>query len=174
MNYHNITKDDMLNGDGIRVVLWVSGCSMHCKGCQNPQTWDRESGIKFDSEALNELLDALNHDYIQGLTISGGHPLEDYNLSEVENICKTVKKRYPKKDIWLYTGYNFSDIIYDPIYSEILSYVDVIVDGKYNEKLRDLSLPYRGSSNQTIWRRSLKFPLIWIDEESGNSVLYVS
>ena len=153
MNYHNITKEDMLNGDGIRVVLWVSGCRRNCYKCQNPQTHDKNSGIKFDEDAMSELLMALKPDYIQGLTLSGGHPLEGYNVSEVERIVKRVKDEYPNKDIWIYTGYDFDYIYNNKRYERILYYTDVIVDGRYEEWNRDVSLPYRGSSNQKIWRK---------------------
>ncbi len=153
MNYHNITKEDMLNGDGIRVVLWVSGCNRNCYNCQNPQTHDKNSGIKFDEDAMSELLMALKPDYIQGLTLSGGHPLEGYNVSEVERIVKRVKDEYPNKDIWIYTGYDFDYIYPNKRYERILYYTDVIVDGRYVDLYRDVSLPYRGSSNQHIWRK---------------------
>lgn len=153
MNYHDITKEDMLNGDGIRVVLWVSGCCMNCYKCQNPQTHDKNSGILFGKDAMNELLMALQPDYIKGLTLSGGHPLEEYNLSEVEHICCIVKKEYPNKDIWVYTGYDFDYICNNKQYENILNNIDVIVDGRYEDWNRDVSLPYVGSSNQNIWRK---------------------
>ena len=150
MNYHDITKDDMLNGDGIRVVLWVSGCTLQCKGCQNPQAWDRNSGIKFDKSAMSEILTALKPDYIKGLTITGGHPLEKYNVDDVVDIMYIVKKAYPEKDIWIYTGYEFNDIKNQ----RVLDLADVIVDGRYEEDKRDLSIAFRGSTNQRIWRKS--------------------
>lgn len=153
MNYHDITKEDMLNGDGIRVVLWVSGCCMNCYMCQNPQTHNKNSGIKFDESAMSELLVALQPDYIKGLTLSGGHPLEEYNLSEVERICYTVKKECPNKDIWIYTGYDFDYIRNNKQYENVLNNSDVIVDGRYEDWNRDISLPYVGSSNQNIWRK---------------------
>ena len=147
MNYHNIDHCDMLNGEGIRVSLWVSGCSLHCKGCQNPQTWCFNSGIPFDEDALNELYDALDKPYIQGLTLTGGNPMD--NVSEVIAICQTVKERFPTKDIWLYTGYTYEELYYKGI-SRILLYIDVLVDGPYIEEQRDLALPWRGSRNQRV------------------------
>lgn len=146
MNYHNITKDDMLNGDGLRTVLWVSGCTQKCYNCQNPQTWDFNSGIPFTEETMTELLNDLSKDYISGLTFSGGHPLEKQNLDCVTYIAKTVKKLYPNKTIWLYTGYLWEEVKD----LEIIKYLDVIVDRKYVDSQRDVTLAWRGSSNQRV------------------------
>ena len=96
MNYHNITHDDMLNGSGLRVVLWVSGCNHRCEGCQNPQTWDCKSGIPFDAEAKEELFNELSKDYISGITFSGGDPLHENNLEEILDLVKEIRKKYPK------------------------------------------------------------------------------
>ena len=104
MRYHNITKDDMLNGDGLRVVLWVAGCGHHCKGCQNPITWDPNGGIPFDDAAKAEIFEQLDKDYISGITFSGGDPLYEANRADVTALAKEIKERYPKKDIWVYTG----------------------------------------------------------------------
>ncbi len=146
MNYHNITHDDMLNGDGLRVVLWVAGCSHHCKNCQNPITWDPDGGILFDKEAREEIFEQLEKDYIAGITFSGGDPLHEANLKEVTALAKEIRSRYPKKTIWLYTGY-----LWDEVQEwEIMEYLDVLVDGKYEEKLRDSKLHWKGSSNQRI------------------------
>lgn len=148
MNYHNILHDDMLNGDGIRVTLFLSGCSLHCKNCQNPQTWDKESGILFDNDAKQEIFTQLKENYISGITFTGGHPLEHYNLPEVTNLCKEIKEKFPNKNIWVYTGF-----IYENIKDlEIMKYIDVLVDGPYIEAQRDITLPYRGSKNQRIIR----------------------
>jgi len=146
MNYHNIIHDDMLNGDGIRVVLFVSGCSLNCKNCHNPQTWDKNSGIIFDQEAKNEIFEELKKDHILGLTLTGGHPLEEYNLNEVTKLCKEVKQNFPHKTIWLYTGYLYENIKH----LEILNYVDILVDGPYIESLKNKNLQWRGSSNQRV------------------------
>ena len=147
MNYHDINHCDMLNGEGIRVSLWVSGCSLHCKGCQNPQTWCFDSGIPFDKDALQELYEALDKPYIQGLTLTGGNPMD--NITEVLDICRKVKEKFPSKDIWLYTGYTYEELYYKGI-SRILLYVDVLVDGPYIEAQRDISLQWRGSKNQRV------------------------
>lgn len=151
MNYHDITTDDMLNGDGLRVVLWVSGCTVRCKNCQNPQTWDFNSGIPFTEESMDEIIDNLNKSYITGLTLTGGHPLESANLSTIKTIVKTVKSRFPNKTIWLYTGFTWEEIKESYIFFwDTLSNVDVLVDGRYVDELRDITLPFRGSSNQRI------------------------
>lgn len=150
MNYHNITTDDMLNGDGLRTVLWVSGCSLRCKNCHNSQTHDFNSGIPFDDNAMTELLEELNKPYISGLTLSGGHPLEPQNADEILKIVKRVKMVFPHKNIWIYSGYIWEDIITNPKLAEIMKYCDILVDGKYIDKLRDVTLAFRGSSNQRI------------------------
>ena len=146
MNYHDIKHDDMLNGDGIRVTLFVSGCCHRCKGCHNPETWDKNSGMFFDEKAINEIFEELSKDYISGLTLSGGDPLFPGNRFTVTELCKEIKNRYPNKTIWLYTGY-----LYEEIKDlDILNYIDVLIDGPYVESLRDVSLEWRGSSNQRI------------------------
>lgn len=162
MNYHKIEKTSVSNGEGIRVVLWSSGCSHRCPGCHNPETWSRVSGKLFDDEAKQELFEALDKSYIQGITFSGGHPLEEYNLNDVLNIIKEIKASFPDKDIWLYTALTFdnmlglitsnSEIIDDslPELLEIVKLCDVIVDGKYVENLKDIRLKWRGSSNQRV------------------------
>lgn len=149
MNYHNITKDDMKNGDGLRVVLWVAGCSHHCLNCQNPVTWDPDDGILFDENARKELLDIVSQDYISGITFSGGDPLFESNREEVYELIEYIKSVYPNKTVWLYTGYTFNDLKkFVPI--GILNKIDVIIDGPYIEKFRDTSLKWRGSSNQRV------------------------
>ena len=104
MRYHNITKDDMLNGDGLRAVLWLSGCDHHCAGCQNPLTWDPNGGLLFDQKAKEELFDILKRPYISGITFTGGDPLHIANISDVEKLIYEIKERFPDKTIWLYTG----------------------------------------------------------------------
>lgn len=148
MNYHNIKHDDMNNGDGIRVTLFVSGCNHHCKGCQNPQTWSVNGGILFDSNALNEICAELDKDYISGLTLSGGDPLHPANRDTITEICKKVKYLYPHKTIWLYTGYQYAQVKD----LDVMHYIDVLVDGEYIEELRDISLEWIGSSNQRVIR----------------------
>lgn len=150
MNYHNIKTDDMLNGDGLRVTCWISGCDIKCPKCYNPQTWDFNSGIPFTEETTQELLYDLSKPYIKGLTLSGGHPLDPHNALKVLEIVKRVKMVFPNKDIWIYSGYEWENIIKDETLKEILKYTDVLVDGAYIDELRDISLPFRGSSNQRI------------------------
>lgn len=146
MHYHNITKDDMLNGEGLRVVLWVSGCSHHCKGCHNPQTWNPESGIPFDEAAEEELFELLSRDYISGITFSGGDPLFAGNRSEVERLARKVRTEHPDKNIWLYTGYRWEEVSALPL----MQYIDVLVDGKFAEDLKNSKLHWKGSFNQRI------------------------
>ena len=146
MNYHNITKDDMLNGDGLRVVLWVSGCEHHCPGCQNPVTWDPQDGVEFNEDAEKEIFEQLEKDYISGITFSGGDPLFPANEQTVTEFAKRLKSRFPKKTIWLYTGYCWEEIRE----KEILKYLDVLVDGRYEESLRNPQLHWKGSSNQRV------------------------
>lgn len=148
MNYHDIKHFDILNGEGIRVSLWVAGCDVHCKGCQNPQTWDFDGGIPFNTDALNELYEALDKPYIQGLTLTGGNPVD--SGPEVLAICKEVKQRFPNKDIWLYSGYTFEELQNMATGCFILEYVDILVDGPYIESLKDISLKWVGSKNQRL------------------------
>ena len=110
MNYHNITYPDMNNGDGLRVVLWLSGCNHKCKGCQNPQTWDTNSGILFDDSAKNELFRELYNDYISGITFSGGDPLNENNLDEILKLTYEIRSKFPIKKIWLYTGFTWEQL----------------------------------------------------------------
>ena len=147
MNYHDITKDDMLNGEGLRVVLWVSGCNHHCKGCQNPQTWDENSGIPFDEQAENELFEALKPDYISGLTFCGGSPLYPKNRETVTRLAKKFREIYhDKKNIWCYTGYKYEEVKD----LEIMQYIDVLVDGEFIEELKDENYHWAGSLNQRV------------------------
>ncbi len=146
MRYHNITKDDMLNGDGLRVVLWVAGCTHQCEGCQNPCTWNINGGILFDELAENELFEELSKDYISGITFSGGDPLHPANLSETERLIKKVHNDFKEKTIWLYTGFMWEEISG----LDFIKYVDVIVDGEFRLDLQDNNLMWRGSSNQRV------------------------
>ncbi len=146
MRYHNITTDDMLNGDGLRTVLWVAGCSHHCEGCHNPITWDINGGIPFDEAAENELFEKLAPDYISGVTFSGGDPLHPDNRPEIARLCKKIREKLPQKNIWLYTGYVFSEIAG----LEMIPLIDVIVDGRFEKALADPKLHWKGSSNQRV------------------------
>ena len=146
MNYHNITHDDMLNGEGLRVVLWVAGCDNNCKGCQNPETHDPNGGIKFQTKDLIEILNGLKKDHISGLTLSGGDPLYLGNLPDITHICKTVKFNFPDKTIWLYTGY-----VWEIIRGlEVMNYIDVLCDGRFVQELADENCKWVGSTNQRV------------------------
>lgn len=146
MRYHNITKDDMLNGDGLRVVLWVAGCSHCCAGCQNPITWDPDGGLLFDEAAREEIFEQMEKSYISGITFSGGDPLHPSNRLGVRELMKLLKERYPDKTIWLYTGDQWEDIMDYPL----MKYVDVLVDGEFHEAEKDVKLLWKGSSNQRV------------------------
>ena len=188
MNYHTITYPDQNNGDGLRVVLWLSGCSHHCYNCQNTQTWDANSGIPFDESAKKELFRELDKDYISGLTLTGGDPLFESNLDGVLDLVTEFNKRYnfqkvdsanhckmgvseventdkirlslPNKSIWLYSGYQWSEIFNDGVYltkdcdgwkrREIINQCTVMVDGRYIDSQRDITLKWRGSTNQRV------------------------
>ena len=146
MRYHNITKDDMLNGDGLRVVLWVAGCTHCCKGCQNPSTWDPDGGLLFDEGAKQEIFEQLNQSYISGITFSGGDPLHCANREDVKKLMAEIKEKYPDKTIWLYTG----DVWQNIMHYSLMKYVDVLVDGEFKLDLRDVTLLWKGSSNQRV------------------------
>jgi anaerobic ribonucleoside-triphosphate reductase activating protein len=146
MRYHNITKDDMLNGDGLRVVLWVSGCSHCCAGCHNAVTWDAEGGLPFDEAAKQEIRDLLDKDYISGLTLSGGDPLHAANRLELREFAADIRRDYPHKTIWLYTGDTWEQICEEPL----LRNIDVLVDGNFVEARKDAKLLWKGSANQRV------------------------
>lgn len=146
MRYHNITKDDMLNGDGLRTVLWVSGCNHNCKDCHNPITWDIRGGIPFDQTAKDELFEALGKPYVSGLTLSGGDPLHPDNREEVSRLIDEVCDKFPNKTIWLYTGYDWERISHLPCIRK----VDVVVDGEFIASQKDARLHWRGSANQRV------------------------
>ncbi len=157
MNYHNITKDDTLNGEGVRVVLWVSGCSHYCQGCQNSQTWNPLSGIPFDDNAKHELFMELSRPYITGITFSGGDPLNKANIRTILALAKEIKQKFPKKTIWVYSGYTLSEIINADendedmkLRLELLRISDVFCDGKFMQDLYDSTLHWVGSSNQNV------------------------
>lgn len=146
MRYHDITKDDMLNGDGLRVVLWVAGCNHCCAGCQNPVTWNPDGGLPFDEAAREEIFEQLDKSYISGITFSGGDPLHPSNRLGVRELMAQVKGKYPKKTIWLYTGDRWEDVMHYPL----MKYVDVLVDGEFHEKEKDTKLLWKGSANQRV------------------------
>ncbi len=146
MRFHDIQKDNMLNGDGLRTVLWVAGCSHCCKECHNPITWDINGGIPFDNEAEKELFDSLKPSYVSGITFSGGDPLHPLNRDEVGRLIVKIHNTMPDKTIWLYTGYLWEEISS----LEYIKYVDIIVDGKFKVELKDNKLHWRGSANQRV------------------------
>lgn len=158
MNYIKVTKNDIANGIGIGCVLWVSGCNCQCKNCHNQSTWDFNAGIPFTEETMQEILLTLTKSYISRFTLSGGHPLDPQNAPEVLKIVKRVRMVFPNKNIWIYSGYTWEHIMQDETLAGIMKYTDVLVDGSYIEELKDISLPFRGSSNQRIInvRESLK------------------
>ena len=146
MRYHNITKDDMLNGDGLRVVLWVAGCTHCCKECHNPITWDPNGGILFDDKAKQEIFEQLDKPYINGITFSGGDPLHSANRLDVRELMDEIKQKYPNKTIWLYTGDSWEDVLHYPM----MKYVDILVDGEFKIDLKNTKLRWKGSSNQRV------------------------
>lgn len=157
MNYHNITKDDMLNGDGLRVVLWVAGCSHHCRGCQNPFTHNPDGGILFDDSAEREIYEQLEQDYISGITFSGGDPLHEKNIDEILRLSVSIRNKYPDKTIWVYTGFTLKQIQDDMSVlggkrQKLISMIDVLCDGKYEEDKKSPDIPWVGSSNQNVYR----------------------
>ena len=170
MKYHNITKADMLNGEGLRVVLWTSGCSHRCQACQNAITWDHEDGLEFDDAAKKEIFLELEHDWCCGLTLSGGDPLFLQNRECIANLVMEVKEKYPDKNIWCYTGYTWDEILAqsknDKNLKIILDNIDVLLDGKFVLRLACEKLQYVGSSNQCIIdvKKSL---------ESNEKILYI-
>ena len=160
MNYLGIDKSSISNGPGVRVVLWVSGCTVCCNGCQNPESWNFDAGKLFDEHAKQDLFNSLGKPYIQGITISGGHPLENKNVEDVYLLLKEIKEKFPTKNIWLYTGYTWEYIFpsvcldvfnVNNLYrKEVVKMCDVVVDGPYIENKRDITLKFRGSTNQRL------------------------
>ncbi len=146
MRYHNITKDDMLNGDGLRVVLWVSGCNHCCKECHNPLTWDLNGGLLFDDAAKEEIFEQLSKDYISGITFSGGDPMHPSNRLDVKKLMLEIKENFPTKTIWMYTGEVWEDIYTSPI----MPLVDVVVDGEFHIEEKVPKLLWKGSQNQRV------------------------
>lgn len=163
MRYHNITKDDMLNGDGLRVCLWVAGCTHACKDCHNPITWDICGGIEFDAAAKQELFDVLAKPYISGITLTGGDPLHPQNREEIGALVREIREKFPMKTIWLYTGFLWEEICD----LDFVPLLDVVADGEFVAELQDVKLHWVGSSNQRVIdvKQTLK---------TGNIVLHIS
>lgn len=154
MRYHNITKADMLNGEGLRVVLWVSGCSHECPGCQNALTWNPNEGLPFDEEAVKEIYHELDQDWCDGITLSGGDPLFLGNRETIRNLVLNIKEKYPNKTIWCYTGYTYETLVKQAVkdndLNDILEHIDVLLDGPFLMRLADVDKHYVGSSNQRV------------------------
>lgn len=146
MNYYSITKDDMVNGDGVRVVLWVAGCDHCCDGCHNSYTWNKKGGTPFDDKAKQEIFDELEKDYVQGITFSGGDPLFCENRQPVLDFVGEIAEKYPQKDIWLYTGFLWEEVNKLPNIDKI----DILVDGEFVRALHEPKLKWKGSSNQRV------------------------
>lgn len=156
MYYGRIKENDIANGCGVRVTLFVSGCRNHCKNCFQPETWNFNYGKQYTDETEQYIIDSLSRPYIQGLTLLGGEPLEPENQKVLVRLLRKVKEIYPEKDVWCYTGYTLEQAKQDGsrcrcnVTDELLSLVDVLVDGRYEDDLRDISLKFCGSSNQRI------------------------
>lgn len=179
MNYAEIKTCDIANGPGVRVTLFVSGCTHRCQNCFNEETWDFHYGKPFTAETENMLLSALRPAYIKGLTLLGGEPLEYSNQQGLLPFVRRLKKELPEKDIWCYTGYTFETDVLGRMCvegketKELLSYFDVLVDGEFVQELKNLGLRFRGSSNQRIIRvqESLREgrTVLWEEDEHENS-----
>ena len=156
MYYGNIKKYDIANGEGVRISLFVSGCTNHCKNCFQPETWDFEYGKPYTKETEAEILNFLKNDFCKGLSLLGGDPFEFSNQEELVQLCKKVKECYPNKDIWAWTGFILDQDLLDggrrhgPMTDELLSYIDVLVDGPFVEEKKNIQLAFRGSENQRV------------------------
>lgn len=171
MNYGNIKNCDIANGEGVRITLFVSGCNNRCEGCFQPETWDFNYGKPFTNDVISHIIKLLEPDYINGLTVLGGEPLEPANQEAVYELLKRVKERYSNKSIWLFTGFIFENL-YDKSYyayteyiERILNMVDILVDGPFELSKKNLALKFRGSENQRIIdldaTRKEKKPVLW-------------
>lgn len=174
MNFHRLATDNVYNGPGFRVVLWVSGCSHHCPGCCNPETWDPQSGKEYTLVHTLEIVKELKKPYIQGLTISGGDPFHIRNRSQILCILRFIRNFLEtsnlRKDIWVYTGYKYEDLVKDSTSSNLLEYIDVLVDGRFNQCEKGGSHRFRGSANQRLVACSRSYkagltsnPYLWED-----------
>lgn len=163
MRYNLIRKMDIADGPGVRVSLFVQGCEFHCKNCFNAETWDFNKGKEYTDEVIDRVIELAGEDYVQGLSILGGEPLHDKNIEGVTKLAKKFRETYPKKDIWLWSGFLFED----KKDKEIMKYLDVMVDGQYKDELHDFRLKYCGSSNQRVIdvKKTLKNNKIVLYEE---------
>ena len=152
MKYATIKKHDIANGPGVRVSLFVSGCNHHCKECFNAEAWDFNFGNDFTEDTITEIINALDKDYINGLSLLGGEPFEYINQQGILPLLKKVKEKFPNKTIWAYSGFTYDELLKMKYVEtkEILNLIDVLVDGKFDEDLKDPLLYFRGSSNQRV------------------------
>lgn len=156
MNYGEIKKCDIANGEGVRTSLFVSGCTHHCKGCFNPDTWSFDFGKPYTAETEQEIMDSLRPDYIDGLSLLGGEPFEPANQRELVKLLRKVRTELPRKNVWCYTGYLFDSELLSPSRArceytdEMLSMIDILVDGEFVEAKKNISLAFKGSENQRI------------------------
>ena len=156
MNFGSIKQYDIANGHGVRVSLFVSGCTHHCPECFNPETWDFSYGKSFTDEDKALILKAMDKSYIAGFSLLGGEPFEPVNQAVLTGLLREIKEKFPEKDIWCYTGYLFDkELLQDSrarcgFTDEMLSYIDILVDGEFIEEQKNISLPFRGSENQRI------------------------
>ena len=171
MKYAKIKKTDVANGPGVRVSIFVSGCHHHCEGCFNSEAWDFNYGNDFTEDTIQEIIEAMNHDYITGLSLLGGEPFELVNQKGLLPLLKKVKEVYPDKTIWAYSGFLYDELkeMDYPETKEILSLIDVLVDGKFVESLKDPNLYFRGSSNQRVidMKKTLKSKKIVLHEKNA-------
>lgn len=155
MNYGAIKKCDIANGVGVRTVLFVSGCTHHCKGCFQPETWSFDYGESYTKETEDEIIESLRPDYVDGITLLGGEPFEPENQRELVKLLRRIKKELPKKTVWSFSGYTYEELTGDSravceVTNEMLSMLDVLVDGEFIEAKRNISLRFRGSENQRL------------------------
>ena len=147
MRYNKIRKMDISNGPGVRISIFMQGCTFNCKDCFNPETHDFKGGKEFNDETIERVLELCESEYIAGLSILGGEPLHPKNIEASTKLAKMFKEKYPKKNLWVWSGYTFEEDLKD---LEIIKYIDVLVDGKFDTNLKDYSLEWRGSSNQRV------------------------
>ena len=147
MRYNKIRKMDIANGPGVRVSIFMQGCAFNCEKCFNPDTHDFKGGKEFTDETINKVLDLCDHEYVEGLSILGGEPMHPNNIEGTTKLAKAFKEKYPNKNVWVWSGFKFDEDLKD---KEVLNYVDVLVDGRYEDDLHDFTLKWRGSSNQRV------------------------
>ena len=147
MRYNLIRKMDISNGPGVRVSVFMQGCSFHCKNCFNPETWDLEGGKEFTDETIEKVLELCSKEHVKGLSILGGEPMHPKNIDATTKLAKAFKEKYPNKNLWVWSGFEFDK---DSKGKEVLNYIDVLIDGVYKDELHDPTLKWRGSSNQRV------------------------